>query len=114
MYHGFTSCAQQFEDIGRRVAAEGYDVLIPRLPGHGLVPIDGLEGRTDDLSRLPTSAEDYDGFVREMDAISALSRGERIVVGLSMGGALTFGTLNLDIGRETQVWDRGLAMAIYV
>ena len=33
--HGFTSCPEQFEQLGEAFFNQGYNVYIPRLPGHG-------------------------------------------------------------------------------
>ena len=35
-YHGFTNCPQQFIALGQRFFDAGYNVYVPRLPGHGM------------------------------------------------------------------------------
>ena len=36
LLHGFTTCPEQFNDLGKQYFEAGYNVLIPRLPYHGL------------------------------------------------------------------------------
>ena len=115
MFHGFTSCPQQFEDLGRLTANEGFDVLIPLLPGQGRVPLDGPTGRKDDLRDLPTDPKPYEDFVTAMTNIVRPAKGLRIVTGLSMGGALALGAVEEDLNSpEAKVWDRALLMAPFL
>ena len=46
--HGFTSCPYQFAELGELYFNQGYNVLIPRQPRHGLNDLDGppLKGLT--------------------------------------------------------------------
>lgn len=86
--HGFGGCPQQFEGLAPLLAAAGFDVVVPRLPGHGrpLRP-DGRE----DLTGLPTAADwqpAYDGFVATLGALMERSPGERVIIGFSAGGGL--------------------------
>jgi dienelactone hydrolase len=86
--HGLGACPQQFERLAPRLAAAGFDVLIPRLPGHGRPP--GADGG-EDLAGLPTAADweqRYDGFVATTGELLARSPGERVLLGFSAGGAL--------------------------
>src|ERR1041384_3811141 len=36
LLHGFTTCPQQFDELGKRYYAAGHNVFIPRIPHHGL------------------------------------------------------------------------------
>lgn len=36
LLHGFTTCPEQFNDLGKQYFEAGYNVLIPRMPYHGL------------------------------------------------------------------------------
>ena len=36
LFHGYTNCPQQFRELGQMFYDLGYNVLIPRLPRHGL------------------------------------------------------------------------------
>ena len=87
-YHGFSACPQQFFQLGPLLATMGFDVLVPMLPGHGLLP-DG-DGK-EQLGEVPTGAnwEDaYGGLAEQMNEIIALSPGQRVMVGYSLGGAV--------------------------
>ena len=52
-FHGFSACAQQFFQLAPLLATMGFDVLVPMLPGHGLLRApDG----TEQLDEVPTGA----------------------------------------------------------
>lgn len=36
LLHGFTTCPEQFDQLGKQYFESGYNVLIPRMPYHGL------------------------------------------------------------------------------
>ncbi len=89
MFHGLSGCPQQYFALAARVAAHGYDVLLPLHPGHGLPPD---ENGKDDISRLPQADDeqnDYAEFAVRMNDIMAQSPGEKIIVGFSLGGAIS-------------------------
>jgi pimeloyl-ACP methyl ester carboxylesterase len=107
MFHGFGGCPQQFFELGERTAARGFDVLLPLLPGHGA---EQLPDGQDDLSRLPTAKdrEDrYAGLARRMNAIMAQSPGTRVIVGFSLGGAIS---LNANL-QAPDLYDRQLLLS---
>ncbi len=80
-YHGFTNCPKQFESLGERFFAAGYNVYIPRLPGHGY-----LDKMTDALARV--TIEEIMASATDA-ARAAAGLGERThVAGISMGGIL--------------------------
>jgi carboxylesterase len=80
-FHGFTSCPEQFRDLGQQMFEEGYNVYIPRMPHHGK-----LDRSQDAL--LPTSAEELAAFATETVDI-AQGLGDRVIVsGLSGGGTI--------------------------
>src|SRR5215204_5612308 len=76
--HGFTGTPASVRGIAEAMAAAGYDVELPRLPGHGTT--------VDDM--LATDWADWTGEVS--DAVASLgARVSRIVaVGQSMGATL--------------------------
>lgn len=79
LVHGFTGSPASMVPWGRELAAEGWTVRVPRLPGHGT--------RWQDMN--VTTWHDWyaevDGALRELQ-----SRCARVfVMGLSMGGTLT-------------------------
>jgi len=83
--HGFTANALSTRPLGQRLAAAGYSVEVPLLPGHGT--------SSRDLAR--TRYGDWHGSAAL--AVETLARGcdQVIVVGHSMGG-----TIALDLAAE--------------
>jgi len=80
-YHGFTNCPQQFVELGQRFFDAGYNVYIPRLPGHGMrdkMTTSLAQVTRDDLTRAAAQAADM-----------AAGLGSRAhVAGISLGGVL--------------------------
>jgi carboxylesterase len=77
--HGFTANPIGTRPLGLRLAAEGYSVEVPLLPGHGTSARDLARTRYADWRRTVANA------------VATLSRGcDRIVlIGHSMGGSIT-------------------------
>jgi carboxylesterase len=76
--HGFTGCPQSLLPYGKALAARGYTVRGPRLPGHGT--------RVEDLAfrKYTEWTGEAEGALRELKV-----KCERIfVTGLSMGGTI--------------------------
>jgi len=86
-YHGYTACPQQYFELGEKLAAKGYHVLSPLLPGHGYK---FNEKNQDDIRDLPMLREwkEYTTFAKQMDAIVKAGGGDKVVMGLSVGGAV--------------------------
>ena len=77
--HGFTGNPGSMRGVAEALAAAGYHVEMPLLPGHG----------TTVAEMLPTRWADWAGAAEAAYQLLA-QRAERVVVvGLSMGGALT-------------------------
>jgi carboxylesterase len=77
--HGFTANPVGTRPLGQRLAAEGYTVEVPLLPGHGTTPRDLARTRYDDW---------YDCVERVLDDL--LGACDRVVlVGHSLGGTIT-------------------------
>jgi carboxylesterase len=78
LVHGFTNSPRQFRELGQLLFDRGYNVLIPRLPEHGL--------RAGDVGALKTlTAERYRDYAdRAVDDARGLGDSV-IVVGLSAG-----------------------------
>src|SRR5690606_1008064 len=79
--HGFTGSPVSMRPLAEALSAAGFAVELPRLPGHGT--------SADDLQETT-----WDDWLAEADrALGALAErcpdGRLVVVGLSMGGALT-------------------------
>jgi pimeloyl-ACP methyl ester carboxylesterase len=120
-FHGFTACPQQYFAISELLVSKGYDVYLPLMPGQGRVPDAGKNGDEDNHKDLPSTdnpAEYKDGdpendrlqyFVTSMNEIAAATPGERIIVGLSGGGALATGAAAEGQG----LWARALLYAPY-
>lgn len=81
-FHGLTNAPPQFRLLGERLHAEGFSVLVPRFPYHGLkdrLTTEQAKLTRDDLVAVITDAVDI-----------AHGLGERVMVsGLSLGGVMT-------------------------
>ena len=77
--HGFTGSPMSMRPIGEAFAAAGWSVEMPRLPGHGTTVEDMDRYTWSDWTAAADAA--YDALAARTDAV--------VVVGLSMGGALT-------------------------
>ncbi len=76
--HGFTGSPLSMKPWGEHLAALGYGVAVPRLPGHGTTWKDLSERRFDDFYGEITRV--FDQLCLDHDAV--------VVGGLSMGGSL--------------------------
>ena len=86
MYHGFTAGTWQYDLLAQRAFDAGYNVYVPRLPGHGFKDESGAASARE----LPTSrtAYQYEEFA-ERTYQEAASLGAPIsVLGLSVGGSI--------------------------
>jgi pimeloyl-ACP methyl ester carboxylesterase len=79
--HGFTNCPQQFAQLGQIFYDLGYNVLIPRLPHHGL-----RDRMTEELAQL--RAEELVALTDEALGITQGLGAQVTVVGLSGGGVM--------------------------
>lgn len=80
-FHGLTSCPAQFDALGDRLFALGFNVLVPRLPGHG-------EANPLTLALAHVTAED---FIATANTALAMAHGlgdEVTIIGLSAGGTI--------------------------
>lgn len=80
-YHGFTSCPEQFRQLGESFLDQGYTVFIPRMPHHG---------HADHMSEalLNTTSEELAAFATETIDIARALGDDVIVGGLSGGGTI--------------------------
>jgi carboxylesterase len=81
LFHGFTNCPQQFDELARDYYDRGANVYVPRIPHHGL-----KDRLTRDLANVTVSE-----LMRFADDTFALARGlgsSVAALGLSLGGAL--------------------------
>jgi pimeloyl-ACP methyl ester carboxylesterase len=80
-FHGYSSSPRQFRDLGERFFQLGYNVLIPRLPRHGIA-----DRKLENLSTL-RAEELRDCADTSVDIAAGL--GEKVYVGgLSAGGVM--------------------------
>jgi carboxylesterase len=85
--HGFTGNPSSMRPVAEAMVAVGHHVELPRLPGHGTSVEDMLD----------TTWSDWTGEVRAAHARLAERVDDIVVMGLSMGGALTLWSgLHLD------------------
>jgi carboxylesterase len=81
LYHGFTNCPQQFDELARAFHARGCNVYVPRLPRHG------YENRlTRDLANL--SIAELTAFANETFELTRALGQTTSALGLSLGGTL--------------------------
>lgn len=81
VFHGYTNCPKQFEQLGQMFYDRGFNVYIPRIPHHGL-----SNRLTTDLSNL--TAEELVIFSDESVDI-AQGLGDKVyVTGISAGGVM--------------------------
>ncbi len=81
LFHGFTNCPQQFDELARRFHARGCNVYVPRIPQHGL---------KDRLTRAlaAVTVDDYADFATESYALARPLGNTISALGLSLGGTL--------------------------
>ena len=80
-FHGFTNCPEQFVALGQRFFDAGFNVYIPRLPGHGM-----KDKMTTALARY--GADDLTAAAAAAtDIVSGLGLRPH-VAGISLGGVL--------------------------
>jgi alpha-beta hydrolase superfamily lysophospholipase len=81
-FHGYTNCPEQFRKLGEIFYDLGYNVLIPRLPRHGIA-----DRKVENLS--PLKAEELRDCA-DLSVDIACGLGQKVyVAGLSAGGTLT-------------------------
>jgi carboxylesterase len=81
LLHGFTNCPKMYDQLATQLYESGANVVVPRLPRHGLA-----DRLTTDLTRL--SADDLKATAKEAVEI-ANGLGDTVTVaGLSLGGVL--------------------------
>lgn len=91
LVHGFSACPQQWFAMAPLLTQQGYDVLLPLLPGEGL-KYSTVNGKVqDDYTQLPMNSSVYGSFSDTMSSIVALAGGEKVVGGLSMGATIAMG-----------------------
>ena len=100
--HGFTSCPEQFRELGQQFFDQGYNVYIPRLPHHG-----HLDRNRHNL--LETRAEELAAFATDSVDIGA-GLGDRVIVGGLSGG----GTIAAWVAQSHPEVDRAVIVAPFL
>jgi carboxylesterase len=80
-YHGYTNAPPQFKTLGEELCKQGYNVLVPRLPYHGL-----KDPLTEEQSKL--TAEDMAALTQETVDIAQGLGAKVTISGLSAGGVM--------------------------
>ena len=86
MLHGWGASAESLRFLAEGVAAAGYSVLVPTLPGHGTTPI----------QMMATGPLDWIAAARAALHLLGSHFKEVYVLGVSMGGALTLQLASLE------------------
>jgi dienelactone hydrolase len=124
--HGFTACPMQFLPFAEKMSEAGYYALIPLLPGQGRAPtpmagdqvfykgkkVRNLAAHYGQF--LPREAKDYDDFLAKFNLLVSRVQGQRVVAGLSVGGAMA--TQAIVVAREqglADLYHRSLAISPY-
>jgi alpha-beta hydrolase superfamily lysophospholipase len=81
-FHGLTNCPAQADELAARLFAMGYNVYVPRLPGHG-------EADPLTLALADLTAEDLVEVTAESSGLARGLGDEVVVIGLSAGGVMS-------------------------
>jgi pimeloyl-ACP methyl ester carboxylesterase len=105
LFHGYSACPQQFWELAPHLAARGFAVYVPVLPGHGRRSRQEAEKWLDEPSDLPTetSWRRYEEYAAQIAQIMP-KEGIRAVMGLSLGGAVAASALI----QAPKQFDRGI------
>jgi pimeloyl-ACP methyl ester carboxylesterase len=91
LIHGFSACPQQYASIAKSLSGQGYQVLVPLMPGHGRKFTRDAKGVAIDVTAdLPDDEHytEYRTFAKRMADVVAKTPGQHAVMGLSVGGAV--------------------------
>lgn len=109
LFHGYSACPQQYEQLSEILSNKGFNVFVPLIPGHGKEPklIDGkIIDQSENLPNVKNTII-YEDFSKEMGSLLKNESGTRIVAGLSVGGAIAAKAMITN----PDIYDRGLLMA---
>lgn len=90
MYHGFTAGPWQYREMADKFYKEGYNVYVPRLPGHGLMKPNGQITGEGFISAANRAG--YDDFIASRYQEAAALGAPVFTVGLSGGANLALRT----------------------
>lgn len=106
LLHGFSACPDQYDVWGPRMAALGYEVLIPLFPGHGALPL-SLSPRKDDVEFVPRVGAGWGPTRDRINELGMLFSGERVLIGLSQGSNMALGAIQ----KEPNLWDKAFLVS---
>lgn len=105
-FHGFTAYPDQFLPLGKALFQQGYNVLIPLMPGHGKAG----KWTRDNPTPLPTDPKVYQAFALQWIQ-KAQAFGQQVVIGGLSGGATLAAWVALN---HRELIDRALIFAPYL
>jgi pimeloyl-ACP methyl ester carboxylesterase len=107
LFHGFSACPQQYEELIPILTGAGFDVWVPLYPGHGVVP-KSMKPRVDDTFYVPNSSVLWEAFVDDMNELAKGFRGgPRLLVGLSHGANVALRAMQ----KSPDLYDRAVLIA---
>jgi len=98
MFHGYTAGPWQYPELARKFHDAGYNVLVPRMPGHGVTEADGTP-TGEKIPNTPRKGE-WDAFIDRTYSQAEGLFAPIYAIGLSGGGnvALRMGERHPEIG----------------
>ena len=105
-FHGFTAYPDQFLPLGKAMFQQGYNVLMPLLPGHGKAG----KWTKDNPTPLPTDPKVYQDFALQW-LQQAQALGQQVVLGGLSGGGTLAAWVALN---HRELIDRALLFAPYL
>ncbi len=84
LFHGYTAGPWQYKELGEKFHDAGYNVIAPRMPGHGVVKRDGTP--TGELLPNTRNKAQWDAFIDKTYDQAAALAGPVFAIGLSGGG----------------------------
>jgi esterase/lipase len=107
--HGFTACPQQYFELAERLSDKGYNVILPLMPGHGRVWVDGND-HFEEIISGSNAIEKYKTFAIQLNQVMREEKREKVIIGLSVGGAVSLLATELD----PDLYQRSLAISPYL
>lgn len=86
MFHGYTAGPWQYKEAAETFYNKGYNVMVPRLPGHGFMHKNGMP--TGEKMVEPWNMKEYDDFIENVYQEAKALGGAVQLVGLSGGSGI--------------------------
>jgi len=107
LLHGFTACPQQFFELSELLALRGFRSMLILLPGHGRQFEEATGDNLRGLSNGRNWQKKFDVLAAEVNGIMEYAEGDRVIGGLSVGGAASL-YINL---QAPELYDRHILFA---